>query len=171
MSAERRLSIFKRRSLKKIPCPLGARGFLKSKNYASAAGASAAGASAAGFDLGESLRTELGLLGLFSTRSSGLAFDGATGADFVEQVHDADLLEEATDGVGRLCASLEPLEHLFLVELDVRGLLVRVVETDLFDKAIVAGLAGVDDHGAVDGVVTLAETSETDNGCHFNLFL
>ena len=122
------------------------------------------------FDLGESLRTELGLLGLFSTRSSGLAFDGTASADFVEQVHDADLLQEAADGVGRLSADLEPLEHLFLFELDFRSLGVRVVETHLFDKAIVAALAAVDDHGAVDGVVTLAKASETDNSCHFNLF-
>ena len=46
-----------------------------------------------------------------------------------------------------------------------------VVETDLFDKAIVASLAVVDDDGTVDGVVTLAEAGETDNSCHFNLFL
>ena len=41
------------------------------------------------------------------------------------------------------------------------------METDLFDKAIVASLAVVDDDDAVDRVVTLAEAGETDNSCHF----
>ena len=67
----------------------------------------------------------------------------------MEQVEDADLLQEVADGVGRLGADGEPLEDLFLVEADFGLLEVRVVETDLFDKAIVASLAVVDDDGTV----------------------
>ena len=81
----------------------------------------------------------------------------------MEQVGDTGLLEEGLDGVRRLSTNREPLENLFLFEADFRLLEVRVEETDLFDKAIVASLAVVDDDDAVDRVVTLAEAGETDN--------
>ncbi len=122
------------------------------------------------FDLGESLRTELGLLGLFRTGSCNLAFDGLALASFVEQVGDAGALQERANGVRGLCTGQEPLEGLFLVELDFCSLGVRVVETDLFDEAIIASLAAVDNDDAVDRVVTLTKARKTDSGCYFNLF-
>ena len=84
----------------------------------------------------------------------------------MEQVHDADLLEEGSDGIRRLSTSLEPLENLFLIESDHRLLVVRIVETDLFDETIVTSLTVVDDDCTIDGVVTLAKTGETDNCRH-----
>lgn len=122
------------------------------------------------FDLGESLRTELCLLFLNSLGSSNLTFDGTASLHFVEEFHDTSLLHQVTNSVRGLSTSGEPLESLFLIELDFGGLGVGVVETDLFDKAIVACLTAVDNDYAVDRVVTLTKARKTDSGCHFNLF-
>ena len=86
----------------------------------------------------------------------------------MEEVENAGLAEEGCDCVGRLCTGLEPLQDLFLVERDDRLLVVRIVETDLFDEAVVAGLAVVDNDGAVNGIVSFAEAGETNHCCHEN---
>ena len=103
---------------------------------------------------------------LVRTRNGGLAFNGTASPDFVEEIENADFLQKGTDGVRRLRTGLEPLQNFFLIERDVGLLEVRIVEADLFDKTVVARFAVVDDDGAINRVVTLAKTSETDNCGH-----
>src|SRR5690606_32455716 len=75
-------------------------------------------------------------------------------------------LQERGDLLGRLCANAEPVERTLRIDLDHRGVLGGVVQTDLLDHATVALGARVGDDDAVEGCANLAETLETNFASH-----
>ena len=75
-------------------------------------------------------------------------------------------LEDRGDGLGRLRADAEPVPRPLGVDLDERGILLRVVLADLLDRAAVALGARVGDDDPVLRVAHLAEALELDLDCH-----
>jgi len=75
-------------------------------------------------------------------------------------------LEEHEHLLGRLGADAEPVLRAVGVDLDARGLLGRVVQTDLLDDAAVALGARVGDDDAVVRSADLAEALQTDFDSH-----
>ena len=78
----------------------------------------------------------------------------------------AGLLEQHPHGFGGLGAVLHPLLGLFVVNLDFSGLLHRIVVTQFFDEAAIAGAADVRDHDAVEGMLFHAHSLETNFDSH-----
>src|SRR5690606_9293572 len=72
------------------------------------------------------------------------------------------LLEDALDGLARLRADREPVLHPLGVDLDARGLLLRVVDPELLDRSAVALGPRVGDDDAVLRVADLAHPHEPD---------
>src|SRR5204862_6601742 len=75
-------------------------------------------------------------------------------------------LEQARDRLGGLRALAEPVLHLRLVELDRRGLGLRVVTTDDLEEPAVARRARVGGDDAVDRVLLGAHPREPELDCH-----
>src|SRR5207302_5199465 len=75
-------------------------------------------------------------------------------------------LEQARDGLRGLRALTEPVLHLRLVELDRRGLGLRVVATDDLEEPAVTRRARVGRDDAVDRVLLGAHPREPELDCH-----
>src|SRR3954471_10385513 len=75
-------------------------------------------------------------------------------------------LEDRQDGLGRLGADAQPVLHPLGVDLDERGLLLRVVFADLLDGAAIALGAGVGYDDPVVRCPDLPQTLELNLDCH-----
>ena len=75
-------------------------------------------------------------------------------------------LDQLVDGIGGLGAHTEPVLDTLGVDADERGLLHRVVDTDLLDDTTIALLAGVEDDDPVEGGKLLTHALEANLDCH-----
>src|ERR1700692_732580 len=66
------------------------------------------------------------------------------------------LVDEATNGVARLRTDSEPMLDAFGVELDLRGLLQRIVRSHQFHNTSVPWLAAFNNHPAVERLLFFA---------------
>src|SRR5262249_14603463 len=74
--------------------------------------------------------------------------------------------QQGGDRLRRLGAVLEPVTRALLVELDRRGLGLRVVATDRLDRAAVARRALVGDDDPPDRVLLRSDAPQSDSHCH-----
>ena len=75
--------------------------------------------------------------------------------------HGARDVEQLLDSLGWLSAFAQPVGRLLIVDLDQRGLLKRVITTDLLYVAAVPGGTPVNNHDAVDGLLLLAHSHQS----------
>src|ERR1700675_1194648 len=73
-----------------------------------------------------------------------------------EGLRDLLLVDEATNGVARLRTDSEPMLDAFGVELDLRGLLQRIVRSHQFHNTPVPWLAAFNNHHAIERLLLLA---------------
>src|SRR5436305_13401227 len=77
-------------------------------------------------------------------------------------------LQQALDRVGGLRALREPVLDLVLVELDRRGIGLRVVATDDLDELAVARGTRVGSNDAVDRILLRADARQPQLDCHLS---
>src|ERR1700750_2436602 len=74
--------------------------------------------------------------------------------------------QQGGHGLRRLGAVLEPVARALLVDVDRRGLRLRVVLADRLDRAPVARRAFVGDDDAPDRILLRTHASKSDSDCH-----
>src|SRR5919106_4904310 len=79
-----------------------------------------------------------------------------------ELLPDARLGHEPLDRVRRLCSDAEPMQSPFLVDLDDRGIVERVIPADVLDEPAVTRTSLVRDDDAVEGPLGLAHPPQPD---------
>jgi hypothetical protein len=78
----------------------------------------------------------------------------------------AALSDQLSDGRARACTALEPVGQALGLEFNARRLLPRIVDTDLFEPASIAGVPTVGDDDAVKGAFLATVTSKSNNCSH-----
>ena len=74
--------------------------------------------------------------------------------------------QDGGDGLGRLCADPEPVLNPLRIHANDAGVLERLVNADLFDRAAVTSRSRIRNDDAVLGCVNLAHALQLDLDCH-----
>src|SRR5437868_2352871 len=162
---------------------LGYRGLVNGRGLGDSRGLDSGGGRSGLFDLGGLL----GLAGRGGSRTGVATGEGLLGRSLVDRVtvglgsSDEERrggllalellpvtgqLEKLHDRLGRLRADAQPVGRPLGVDLDARGVLLRVVETDLLDRPAITLGAAVGDDDAVLRVADHSEPLELDLDCH-----